>query len=66
MARTHYPVDMYCHNRDCEDFGEKFPIRVTYDSWDAPSEYVDDPECPICGSHLYNERPNEEEDEDDD
>lgn len=43
---------MFCVDRKCRLFNEPVEVRAASASWWAPSEWIDDPECKVCGGGL--------------
>lgn len=54
---------MYCHNKECIEFGVPQQVPVYPATWDEPASWAKDPECSSCYSWLKENIPKEEEHE---
>ena len=51
-AYAHHLVTMHCPDPECPRFNHEIDFRWAPDCWDHPAEWIDEPECPSCGSPM--------------
>lgn len=47
----------YCHDPDCKLFGEEQHFAYLPESYQGPSEWIDDPECYECHAEVHEKAP---------